>query len=1027
MRHPQHAHGTRARTTFGTLLLLSVALQAGAADTTESSDLRAPANALLDLEVYEGLEVTLFASEPMIGSPTNLDIDDRGRVWICEVVNYHRNRGRRREGDRILILEDSGGDGRADSVKVFYQGTDVDSAMGICVLGNRVIVTSSPNVLVFTDTDGDDRPDRKEILFTQTGHPEHDHSAHSFVFGPDGKLYWNFGNAGQAVHDRLGKPVVDTSGNVVADGGRPYHGGMVFRCDIDGGNFEVLGHNFRNNYEATVDSFGTVWQTDNDDDGNHGARMSYVMEHGNFGYRDELTGAAWWRHRTGQHEDVGHRHFHQNDPGVVPNCIVTGNGAPGGITVYEGRLLPEIFWDLPFHGDTVTNVVHANRIRPDGAGYSGETISLLRSRKDRWFRPVDVCTAPDGSVFVTDWYDPGVGGHRQADTQRGRVYRIAPAGTPYRTPRFDFSTATGASAALRNPSFAVRYLAWTALHAAGREAEPALLELFGLENPRLRARALWLLGRIEGRGARYVKRALEDPDENIRVAGVRLAKQLGIDRLGIVSQLARDPSPAVRRECAIALRGQISLRASELWAALALQHRGDDRWYLEALGIGADGDWNERFLALLRALGTPSTQSLRAPVPPGVRDIIWRSRSRHALPLLAQLIRDPSTAEPERLRYFRAFDFHSDATKNAVLLGLAGLDHAQSDAISVLAMKHHGGGDLAKAPALQRAVRKALDASRGTPDALAIIRRFGLRQESSTVARMALDHVDDRLSSEALDLLKEWNAFEELIALTDDPDPGVVRQVITLLGRAPTEVTVRALSSIVANVDRSTAARNLAIKMHRRNATAEKSLLALLRDGKIPPQLQLAAANVLLDSRNPSITEETSRYVILPKTTDHKPVPTLRQLRTLRGNADRGRLVFQKEGKCASCHVVGGEGKIVGPELSGIGAKLGREALYEAILFPSVAISHGYEAYVAVTRDGTVIPGVLRERTDATATLITAEGVTRTLKTTELQELVKQPVSLMPQDLYKSVTLENLVDLVEFLTTLKEVAPASKR
>src|SRR5208282_2758178 len=109
-----------------------------------------PANAVKNLDVHPGLQATLFASEPMITNPTNLDIDHRGRVWICDVKNYRGNNGKRPEGDRILILEDTDGDGVADTVKTFYQGRDVDSAMGICVLGNKVIVSCSPNVLVFT-------------------------------------------------------------------------------------------------------------------------------------------------------------------------------------------------------------------------------------------------------------------------------------------------------------------------------------------------------------------------------------------------------------------------------------------------------------------------------------------------------------------------------------------------------------------------------------------------------------------------------------------------------------------------------------------------------------------------------------------------------------------------------------------------------------------------------------------------------------------------------------------------------------
>src|SRR5690606_12623989 len=102
--------------------------------------------AVAGLDVADGVEATLFASEPDITSVTNLDIDHLGRVWVCEVMNYRGNNGSRPEGDRILILEDTNGDGRSDKTTVFYQGRDIDSAMGICVLDNQVIVSATPTI-----------------------------------------------------------------------------------------------------------------------------------------------------------------------------------------------------------------------------------------------------------------------------------------------------------------------------------------------------------------------------------------------------------------------------------------------------------------------------------------------------------------------------------------------------------------------------------------------------------------------------------------------------------------------------------------------------------------------------------------------------------------------------------------------------------------------------------------------------------------------------------------------------------------
>jgi len=158
----------------------------------------APADAVGTLAVADGLEATLFAAEPLLSSPSNIDIDAAGRVWVCEVVNYRGKKDTRDAGDRILILEDTDGDSRADKQTVFYQGRDVDSALGICVIGDgpgrRVVISCAPEVFILHDDNGDLIADRKEILFTKTGRPQHDHSVHAFSVGPDGRFYFNFGN-----------------------------------------------------------------------------------------------------------------------------------------------------------------------------------------------------------------------------------------------------------------------------------------------------------------------------------------------------------------------------------------------------------------------------------------------------------------------------------------------------------------------------------------------------------------------------------------------------------------------------------------------------------------------------------------------------------------------------------------------------------------------------------------------------------------------------------------------------------------
>lgn len=627
---------------------------------------------LAALKAADGLEVSLFASEPMVVNPPNIDVDARGRVWSTEGANYRvwQKWGKLRpEGDRIVILEDTNGDGVADKQKVFYQGHDVNTALGICKLGNKVFVSCAPNVLVFTDDNGDDVPDKKEILFTGISGVDHDHGVHAFVFGPDGKLYFNQGNDGRQIRRPDGSPITDRNGNVVETKGKPYRQGLVFRCNLDGSDFEVLGHNFRNNYEVAVDSFGARWQSDNDDDGNMGVRINFVMDWGNFGYTDEMTGAGWSQKRTNMEADKPRQHWHLNDPGVVPNLLQTGAGSPTGIAVYEGKLLPEVFQNQVIHCDAGhPRAVRAYPVEKDGAGYKARIENILTSDESpagKWYRPSDVCVAPDGSLMIADWNDAGVGGHHMADqkleTMTGRIYRVAPKGHKYQVPKAKFDSAPDCADALRSPNQETRFLAWTKLNQMQEKAESALKKLRNDKDARMQARAFYLLANIKGKEMKYIDASLKDKNEDIRCAALRQIRVAQIDPIPAVRKLIDDPSPQVRRECALSLRHSKSPDAPGLWAQLAKKHDGQDRWYLEALGIAADRNEDAFFDAWLASVGNNWNSQ-------AARDIIWRSRAKKAPALLAKIVTDKATPEAEKPRYLRAMDFLQGPEKDAALL-----------------------------------------------------------------------------------------------------------------------------------------------------------------------------------------------------------------------------------------------------------------------------------------------------------------------------------------------------------------------
>ncbi|MDQ3292783.1 MAG: PQQ-dependent sugar dehydrogenase, partial [Bacteroidota bacterium] len=874
------------------------------------------------LETAAGLETKTFATAPMTLNLTNMDIDAKGRVWVTEAVNYRlqhnpENKGRP-EGDRILILEDVDGDGKADKQKVFYQGKDVDAALGIAVMGNKVIVSASPNVFVFTDTNGDDKPDTKELLFTGIGGVQHDHGMHTFTFGPDGKLYFNFGNEGKQIKDKNGQPIVDQAGNVVADNGKPYRQGMVFRCNPDGSEFEVLAHNFRNNYEVAVDSYGTLWQSDNDDDGNRGVRINYVLPYGNYGYQDEKTGAGWSAYRVGMENEIPLRHWHLNDPGAVPNLLQTGAGSPTGMVIYEGKLLPATFQNQMIHSDAGPNVVRAYPVQNDGAGYKAEIVNIVKGVKDQWFRPSDVTVAPDGSLFIADWYDPGVGGHQQGETQKGRVFRVAPPNTPYTIPKMDLSNADGAVKALQSPNLDTRYQAYTALQQMGRKAEKPLAKLWKTGESRQRARALWLLTKINGRGEKYLKQAYQDKDDNIRITALRAAQELKLDVMPILKAWSKDSNPQIRREVALALRYNKSPEAPAIWADLASQYDGKDRWYLETLGISSDLQAGSFFTAWASKGGADVTKATD-------RDIIWRSRTTEALPKLAQIIQN-TTNEAELAHYFRAFDFHASSPEKQQALStlLDGNSQVQNQ-ITALALQASD-QSAQKDAKFQAALRRTIEASRGTKQFVMLLEQHGLAEYNQDLQALALASPESEMARDAARaLVKAPGGIDVITKALNSKDPQVATGMITAVGNYESAKVKDILQTVMLDTKRPLEVRQLALRKLGSGGSGEDRLVELVKNKQIPTDLEETAGTILLRAWRPDIKEVAAIYFKKPSR-EGKPLPPIAQLATLTGDPVNGKVVFAQQ--CTVCHKVNNEGAWFGPELSEIGSKLPKQGLY---------------------------------------------------------------------------------------------------
>lgn len=643
----------------------------------------------------DDFEIKLWARTPLFRNPSNIDIDAQGRVWIAEAFNYRRHMGRDPAGDRIMVIEDSDGDGVADKNHVFVQETSLLAPLGVAVIDNRIYVSCAPDIIVYTDVNRDGKfdpaIDKREVLLTGFDGRNHDHSLHSVTFGPDGKLYFNHGNAGAKFTDKSGRTFNDgshydpaKSGGGIAqnderptdyagrksDDGHVYVGGTAFRMDVDGKNVEPIGFNFRNSYEQTVTSFGDVFHNDNDDP--PAARTSFLQEYGNLGFNSRDGRRGWQADkRPGQTTQVAE--WRQDDPGVVPAGDVYGNGAPTGIVMYEGDAFGDKWRGLLLSCETSRNVVFGYFPKAEGAGYKLERFQFLTTNKSEdfagidgmrgklrsddlktWFRPSDVAIGPDGAIYVADWFDPRTGGHAALDSSfAGAIYRITPKGKKLTTPKLDLSTPAGQIAALKSPAVNVRALGFMKLREGGSASVAPVAALLKDNNPYVRGRAAFLLSQLGKDGIARTEELLRNSDPMLRIAAFRALRRINHRVLEHAKALVNDSSPAVRREVAIALRDVPLDGSRELLLTLAKGYDGKDRAYLEAWGTGCTG----KEAAMYTALAASAPDKDAAKWPASYANLIWRLTPTGAESAFAARANAASLTEKDRLAAVTALGF----------------------------------------------------------------------------------------------------------------------------------------------------------------------------------------------------------------------------------------------------------------------------------------------------------------------------------------------------------------------------------
>ncbi|MBN9518508.1 c-type cytochrome [bacterium] len=987
-----------------------------------------PDKTLATMKAADGLQVELFAHEPMLINPTNLDVDHKGRVWVAEAVNYRRkgfNRPiLRPEGDRIRVLTDKNGDGKADEAVTFYQGEDLYGPLSVTVIPQadgkalRVLVCQSPDILEFWDRDGDLKADGPPTKFL-TGFRgfDHDHGVHGLNVGPDGKLYFTVGDAGVD-----GLKSKDGKGRVWKSNDTDCRAGTVWRCDQDGTNLELVAHNFRNNYEACVDSFGEIWLSDNDDDGNQQTRICFVMPGGNYGY-----------HPRG----AGQTHWHEEQPGIVHKALRTGFGSPTGITFYEGALFPEKYRGHLLHCDAGPREVRAFFRKPKGAGYELDKEVILTS-SDNWFRPSGVRVAPDGSVFVCDWYDPGVGGHGMGDWKMGRVFRVTPKGhTGYTVPDVKLDTKEGLYEALTSPCPASRTAALGKFSTSAAADVQAVITKAQRESgsPILVGRAAWagLLANQHHPQVGFMVKAGDKRDDAVMQA---FAREISQRRVMRVLRDDEELSPGLRREYALGL--QVIPPDPEpisQFYLLAKRYAGNDHFYLAALNIACGTDPARRDIILADFDRHFPTWNDR------VADLVWELRPKSVLPRLPALLTDAKLTAPQKARVVDILGASDDPKAGAAMLTVLKGDAAPEVKARALEQLRlflpTKWAALRTSPDLGAAIDALLAAPATKTTALQLIAAAGANDRALAVARMAVDAgTPAGVVSEAVRTLGKLRTAEsaDLLARIARGGPPTGTEAVAALGglvgnnTKPDGTGTKALGALQGLVtDPTPGLQRAAVEALAGTRPGTVWLLDRAAAKQLPEPLFAEAGRLL---RNSPFQGERNRAMLLfpaPGRLDLKNLPPIAELVRRGGDAARGKALWEASAtgaaQCAKCHTVRGVGGQVGPDLSMIGKKASRENLFDSILDPSKAIADQYIQHQVTTAAGLTVSGLLVSDTPQALTLRDANGKDTAIPKGDIEGGVrKSKTSLMPQDVVAALSADELVDLVTYLQTLQTAA-----
>jgi len=1002
-----------------------------------------PEQSAAQMRLPDGFRIELVASEPVIQEPSCIAFDAKGRIFVTELHGYNvegeidvaklnktgkldtevrrlrwefmggetAEEAKLRQFGKVKLLKDTDGDGRMD--KSIVWADDLPSAYGVVAARGGIIVVAAPDIVFLADTDGDDKPDVREVLFTGFHKREMERGINNPVWGIDNWIYIGAGGHGGTITGpHLTKPV------------DLHH--SDFRIKADGTAIEPV--------TGRVGTFGLAMNEVGDRfpcSGGQPAIYALPMPY-NMLTRNPHVGMPSTNHNAANYgngfrisEPHPWRVRRRQDPAWIKfygNRETDSNYFTGGCggEIYTANVFPEEYRGNFFYCEPSLNIIHRCVLTRDGAGYEarradGEETREFLASKDQWFRPMNLRVGPDGALYIIDMYREIIEDYSaiprflqqqyglDKGRDRGRIWRLLPKGVALKEAK-RYSTLDDAIAGLADSNMKNRQRAQRAvIELVSRLSDDAKLEAAerirlarsGRSDGITTVHILHTLSAIGQLKRADLLQAMASEDYRAKLHALRLGTEMKEEfivrmlRDGVID-LAQE-HPAVRLQIALSL-GEIEEVAPEL-VSLASDF-GDERWMSKVILSSCNDMASDVLEQLMReetekgraiTLIAPLASTIGAQRETGsIRSLLETAADAEpgicaaALRGLAQGLdrgTDPATKleEIEMDRYINTYlkgGWTSDEDKRTRIRLAAKLFEPESSQATTL---------------FQELAETAIDQSES----------LGSREFSVSVLSDAPFSFLETLSQEMLDS-RQPQALQIAMAkaMSKAKDPRVTeRLLVGWMGYTP-EVRKQVLSAVFSQRDRI------------------PQLLDVLETRKSlrPADLSSSQQELLMDSDEPrakAILESQGSNAALADR-----IKTYEQALAVKRDLQHGKTVFTKT--CSSCHKIGTEGYEVGPPL---GSTLNKpdEAILIDILDPSSKVDSEYTSYNVVTTPGTTFTGVLAAESPTSVSLKLEKGQTQEILRNEIEVMKSSEVSLMPSNLHEQISPKDMADLLGYV------------